>query len=391
MLGKARTIYSEACQLKDIAISQNNADLYEPPLEKLKQAYEILEKVIDEFKTVDIEGRILLTSYTDYYKYEFYNCLAANLLKKGCFLESKAVSERAQYHINCAIRIVTENYSELNNETQKKIDQLKLEWMLFQVMNEVHIFEPNAKKAMREKNYIVALDNFTLIDSILDKAKSYLEDPNLRQEIKRIQLGNYFAFKGNICIARCGIYTERLKEIDYRLELLGEFLKIIDYGDKALEANPQWIEYKTGKDVHVNNIVKLLYENKNYWFTFYDHYKDNKNLTSIMKKIDIQKYNEIEFSRELAKEKNKTKLLFIRGFFFTMLLVVIVTLLIVVFDRFNYLIGSTIIGGTVIIYLLSAGFTLKSIGELSQENLIKLIQLAVRLNLGLLKRKNINS
>lgn len=238
-----------------------------------KIAEEILAKIEDE----NINFKVRTNALKNYYFYEGYECLYAYNYKNDLFDEALENAKSAKKHIDEAIRIVDENIDKLNDDVRTFLLQQKNNWQLSQLTVQLREVEPIGKRAMKNRDYITALDSYRKMSKLQDKAHYYVEQSNLPEVFKRTEKGNHLAAKASIAMTLAGIYIEKSSKNDYNKDILEQFLEAMHYIKLAQVSNPEQDKYKEGYESTEQNIKKILTKNKEKWFEYLTEFNNNKN------------------------------------------------------------------------------------------------------------------
>jgi hypothetical protein len=375
-------------EAKDIA---RKDDEHLEQFEKASEFYELAASMIDDvLKTVEPEKVNMITrskALRDYYLYESNECLSAYDYKRELFDGALDYSNKALLHIESAINIIEKNIDSLNEETRDFLLPMKMNWTHSLNTIRVKQKEPIAKKAMRENNFIDALDAYREMDRLNDLAFNYVVNSEMDEVYKRISRGNYLALKANINLSIAGVYLLQLDKHDYQKEILEQYLTAIDLIEKALKENPEQLKYKEGKETLKGYISNLLNENAENWKEFYYAFENNKQLINIMKETDINKFNELELSRKLDSTENKVKkLLILGGFWVTIFLIILASVVTLFILNLPVWVIPIIVILVQFIYAMLSATIMRSMGDLSESGLLEIYKMTIKYNFKLLDK-----
>lgn len=386
--------YSEGLRLKDIA---RKDDRFLKDYKKASDNYFLAaEKVEELLKKIDDKNINFITrsnALKNYYLYEAYECLYGYKYKKGIYDEALECAQKAKEYIKNAIEIVDISLEKLNDETKNFLIEQKGNWRLSELTVKLREVEPIGQKAMKEKDFITALDSYRKMDELQDKAHNYVENSTLPQVFKRTEKGNYFAMKASIAMSLAGVYIAKSENNNYLKDIVEQFLTALEYISQAQEINPEQDRYKEGKEITTNNIKKILKENPENWDILYYSFEDNKLFNNIMKETDIKKFNEIELKRKLDLNENKGKKLLVFGGFwlsvFIILMSSITTLFLLNIPWWTVILIVLLVQFA---YALISATVLRNLGDLSEKGLLEIYKLTIKYNFNLFnsnKPKNI--
>lgn len=324
-----------------------------------------------------------------YYLYESAKCLYAYYFKQQDYTAALLEADKAITHIENACKQILDKTPVIDDNAKEYFADVYPKWNLFKIEAPILKYEPLARQAMSNSDYIAALDNYRTIDSIVDLVYKYLSENNIDQCTKRIALANYYTTKSNVSNSLAGvIYNNPTKtNIVNVLELM---LDSLNNMKKANETNPEWELYQEGVEVSQNNIEILLKKYQELWFYFYTAFEFNdeqlKLLSISMKRIDPMKYNDTK-GRALSSSMSKEKKTVFYGVFWLTLIVIVFLGLYLLLKSVSWGYFITLIIAGPVIVVLPAVLILRSVGDLSEENFIRLIKLTIKLNFSLLSKK----
>ena len=348
--------------------------------------FEASRLVVELINNVDDKINFIVRSNAskNYYLYEANECMYSYEYKNGKFNNAIEYAEKAESHINKAIKIVDENQTKLNAETKEFLRSQKSNWKLCQLTVPLRKLEPIGQGAMISQDYITALDTYKQMESLQDNAHQYVENSDMPEVFKRTERGNYFASKASTAMTLAGIYIKKSEKNDYKIDILKQFLTALKYIEKAQENNPEQDRYKEGSTITRKNIKSILLKNKNHWFDFLNETDNDKNLIKIMKKTDTDLYK-ME-SAKLEIEKNKPKqILLTFSFYFSFFLILLYALFQIAISEIVWYRFLVLIIALPVFFTVIGAFALRTTDSLKEENFIELIKLAFKTNISGLK------
>lgn len=372
--------YNKALQAKDIARkSDNDLDQFKVASDFYEMAVSLMNKVLVSIDPAKINFITQTKALKEYYLFESNECLCAFEYKNANYNEAIALANKAKSHIELAIKIIDDNIHLLNADTTTFLLEQKDNWTLCSLTIPIRQIEPIGKSAMKSKDYITALDSYRQMGELQDKVDQYVSNSRLAPVYKRIEKGNYYASKASIAMSLAGVYLAKSKINDYNKEILEQFLEALNYIKLAQEINPEQDKYKEGADSTTNNIQTLLLSNKKNWFQYLTAFKNNKNLEYIMQQTDNEFYKKESAKLELEKDNTK-RFLLIGMFWIVLMFCVLYVLMQIATSNISWYRFLGVTFGLPIVATIIGAFILRTTDSLKEENFIKLMTLALKIN-----------
>lgn len=381
---KCKAVYEEACKTKDIArVSDNNINSFKQAAELYKQAAEIIFNAILTDKTIDHDTKIQSTALRHYYKFEECGCLYAFNYKNNNFPTAIQFATDGQKEINISIQTIETNFNSLGAEAKMFLTKMKHNWKSCAISIQIKKFEPIAKEAMIAKEYITAFDTYNKMLKIQKELYEYDEAAGLELVHIRIAKGNYIGMVANVNQAMAGILTTKISDKTFTFnlsnDLLKHFLNSLDLSFNAFEANPEWDKYRSGAETIRTNIQKLLTKNKEHWFEYLISNNNNSYLKTIMQQTDNETYK--RQSAKLELEKDNTKNFLLKGLFWIVLLFcVLYVLMQIATSNISWYRFLAVMFGLPMVVTIIGAFILRTTDALKEENFLKLMTLALKIN-----------
>jgi len=381
---KCNLYYEKALAEKDIAIkSDNNIEKFLSAAKSYEKAVELIDKLID-VDLSKINFNVSCAALKEYYLYEANECLYAYNYKKGKFDASITFAKKAKAHIEDALKIIDQNFEKLNIETQNSLLIHKGNWTLSSLTVPLRLLEPLAKKAMDNGDYITALDTYRSMTDVQDKAHSYVSSSNLPEVYKRTEAANYVASKASTAMSLVGVFTLKSNKSEYHLQILEQLLIAYSFSKLGLITNPEQDRYKEGLDIIYKNIQNHLQLNKVEWFNYLTEFKDDNNLKTIMQKTNNQAYKNALAKNEL--ENNNSKRFLLMGtFWLGIFLAIGYFVMHIASSNISWYRFIGVLFFVPLLFTILGAFILRSTNGLKEENFIKLMTLAFKINLQGLK------
>jgi len=376
---KTSDIYKEAMRLKDIA--RKSDDHLEKYSEAASKYFEAAEELLKCPITKENQQPKQDALYA-YYKYEALECKYGYAYKNGKFEDAQKIAQEADQYINQALQIIDENIDKVNPDNRAFLESQKRNWTLPKKTIKLRQLEPTAKKAMTELDYITAFDTYkqmaVIQKGIYDYAIAHIED----QRMHRIEAGNYAIREANVAMAYAGILksknSQELKADNLDVDMLKQFIKAYKLSLAAFDKNPEWDSYRSGAETVFNNIQLLLKKNINRWIDYLIELDNDAELIKIMKKTDLQKFQEIE-AKQTIKENKAAELWIYGGFWLLALIVVVGSVITIASYGATLKWTALLLFGVFTLYTLVSASILRSNDKLSEQGYLTLMKLALRL------------
>ncbi len=381
---KGNELYDKALKTKDIArISDNNINSFQQAADFYKQAADVIFNYILTDKSIDFDTEIQSSALAHYYKFEESDCLYAYNYKNNIFTAAINCANDAQREIEQSLSIIDTNLTSLKKETQDFLTKMQKNWKSSSISIKNKQLEPIAKKAMIDKDYIKAFDNFNQMLKIQKELYEYDEREGLEQVYIRIAKGNYIGMAANVNQAMAGIIaaknTDQTFSFDLTNDLLKHFLNSLDLSFNAFEANPEWDKYRSGAEIIRTNIQALLTENKDNWFEYLTNNNNNQYLITIMQQTDNDLYKRQKAKMELEND-NLKRIIVSGGFWFGIFIGLGYFLLQVATSDISWFRFITVMFCLPLFFTVIGAFALKTTNSLKEENFMRLMELTLKMN-----------
>lgn len=384
-INKCNELFRNANTLKESArISDENTHLFEDASKLYSECSEIIFNKILHNQDVEFNSKIQFIALAHYYNYENFDCLYGFKYKNNFFPKAIEFANKAESEIIKAIKIIDDNIHLLDLKTKDFLLEMKTNWETCVYTIKIKQNEPIAKEAMFKKEYIVAFDTYNKMLKLQEKAYIHIESTDLDEVHKRISKANYIAMSANVSQAMAGIVNEKISNkkfsFDLTSDLIGHFLNTIDLILDAYRINPEIDLYRNGAERTKDNIKTLLINNKSDWFNFLLNNNNNNTLKKIMQETDNDLYKRQNAKFEI--EKDKTKKFILVGLFWIVVMFCVAYLLIsIATSNISWYRFIAIMFGFPLVITIIGAFILRTTDSLKEENFIKLMSLALKINL----------
>jgi hypothetical protein len=381
---KANELYKEALKAKDIArVSDDNINSFQHAADFYKQAANIISNHVLKDNSIDFDTKIQSCALLHYYKFEENECLYAYNYKNNNFPTAINYANTAQQEIDKSLSTIRTYLISLKPETQKFLLEMQKNWKSSALSIRIKKLEPIAKKAMIDKNYIDAFDNYNQMLKIQKELYEYNEREGLDAVFIRIAKGNYIGMSANVNQAMAGILTSKITDqtftFDLTNDLLKHFLNSLDLSYNAFEANPEWDKYRSGAELIKANIQTLLKNNKNNWFNYLINNNNNPHLTTIMQQTDNNLYKRQKAKIELENDSLK-RILISGGFWFGIFIGLGYFLFQIALSDISWYRFLAVMFFLPLFFIIVGAFALKTTNSLKEENFIRLMELTLKMN-----------
>ena len=381
---KANELYKEALRIKDIArVSDNNIDSFQQAADLYEQAAYIISNYILKNDIIDFDRKIQSSALFHYYKFEENECLYAYNYKNNNFPIAINCASAAQQEIDKSLSIIHTNLTTLKQETKEFLLKMQKNWKSSSISIKIKKLEPIAKKAMIDKDYIKAFDNYNQMLKIQRELYEYSEREGLEPVFIRIAKGNYIGMSANVNQAMAGILsskiTNQILTFDLTNDLLKHFLNSLDLSLNAFEANPEWDKYRSGAEIIKANIQTLLKKNKNNWFNYLINSNNNLHLTTIMQQTDNDLYKRQKAKIELENDSLK-RILISGGFWFGIFIGLGYFLFQLALSDISWYRFLAVMFFLPLFFIIVGAFALKTTNSLKEENFMRLMELTLKMN-----------
>jgi hypothetical protein len=381
---KGNELYDKALKSKDNArISDNNINSFLQAADLYKQTADNIFNNILTDSSIDFDAKIQSSALAHYYKYEENDCLYAYNYKNNIFTTAINCANLAQQEIEKSLSIIQTNLASLKIETKDFLSKMQKFWKSSSISIKIKQLEPIAKKAMMDKDYMKAFDNFNQMLKIQKELFEYDESEGLEQVYIRIAKGNYIGMSANVNQAMAGILTSKITDqtfsFDLTNDLLKHFLNSLDLSFNAFEANPEWDKYRSGAEIIRTNIQTLLQKNKSNWFNYLANNNNNQYLITIMQQTDNDLYKRQKVKIELENDGLK-RIIISGGFWFGIFIGLGYFLLQLASSDISWYRFLSVMFFLPLFFIIVGAFALKTTNSLKEENFIRLMELTLKMS-----------
>jgi hypothetical protein len=374
--------YQNASSILDEARkNDDNLELYTESAIMFGKAANEQLKLIQLVDKVFVNFHAVISANYHYYLYESARCIYAYHFKNNDFTSALQSAEQSVIQINEACKLIEQNEQILDKNAKEYFNEVKPKWILSRISSLALTHEPLARQAMRKEDYITALDQYRVIDTISNREYEYLSTLEVDPCTKRIAIANYYTTKSNVANALAGVLYNKTSNIDV-VKLLELMLDSLNRMRKARETNPEWDKYQEGVNISIKNINLMLAKYPKLWFEFYISLESNIELFNLLKmnmrRIDVMRYNDVEL-KAISNSMSKVKKTIFYGIFYLFILIVIFSGLFILSKSMSwaYFVGVVVIG--FIAFILIESTILRSTGDLSEENWMLVIKLVFKM------------
>lgn len=384
LIQQANKCYAEGMAHKNEAIkNDNNLDLFLKAADAYLKAANCGQKAL-KLPDLSRDFTALTSALISYYLYEASECRYGYEYKHGKFDQAILIAEEGKKHIDNALKVIDDNISSVSPKIKQKLMDHKINWTLSSLTIKLRILEPIAKRSMLKKDFLTALDTYRELGHLQDQVHNYTSISTLPQVYKRTEEANYLASKASIAMSLAGLYLKKPDFKKYDKEILEQLLMAYDFSKKGLTSNPEQERYKEGVENIFENISEFLKENESRWLDYLIEFKANQHLKIIMQITNNDKYKKEKAKLELENNGLK-KFLLIGSFWIGLMFAVFYIVMHIAESNILWYRFLAVIFFLPLLVTVIGGFILRSTDGLKEENFIKLMTLALKINLQGLK------
>lgn len=370
---------------------QIGADLYIKAAEAYKAVGNILAPVLNQSDSHEFVGEYDLNLMSFHYAEYFYHesTLAAYKLdhpqEQWDYQLLLAEQKEMFYHLDNAINAIHSPHLQLKADGQRIANDLHY-FLLSEKSNE---YQYRAMAEVAKRNFDDALDYYREQDRIRNEIADFIQQAEIRITNKRILEGNHITTRCNIAqmIIHSLIANDPSLSDATLVRVIKMELDTLSQIDTHFEVNPRATDLLEYQQQIEGELAAYLIENKPKWLELLIAFGDNYQLRKLMTKVDLDTY--LKQRAKLALEKNKLKSFLLTGAFWLVAFCCVMYAALQIATAHITIVRflATLLVAPVLMTILGA-FILKSTDMLKEENFMKLITLALRINLKGLKWLN---
>lgn len=405
---KMNIVRDKAYKSRNLASeSINNYKYYMEASELFSQAIEIMDELLNKeeyfVNLIGVSHEVKMNHYLflaskEHTQYERNNCLAMYYYITKDFEKAEIYCSKAGVHIENAIfQLNRVKFNEKQYEKNEAIAYDSKNWTYLKEMNEIQYYIFNVNKEAQNRNYSKVVDKYR---TIISKCENLMKVTNdymdvLDSEYLRISEGNYFAMISSSSIEMLELLSDKYSSKNgcvsesIFIDILSEVWKAFSYSNKAFKSNPLWDGYNDVREEQLSLLEEILLTHKRYWKLIYINFEDNKEFLKVMKNVDSRTYKKIE--NEISIKDNKSVKLWVMGSFWALLFILILGGISTVANPMSLWKFIAFITSVEVLMLIVGGFILKTIDSLSEQAFLKLMSIAFRSQINILKIFNKNS
>ncbi len=260
-------------------------------------------------------------------------------------------------------------------------------WKAEQQAATVHLSAIHARENWDTGNPVEAQDWYHRAASQAQKAIEFLDSHDLDPTAERIMRGNNLGMIANAEQAIAKVLLDRHRQSGTEslshasdqtaVDLLTAFLKTLEAGRAAAQANIEWRQHQHAVDQTTHNIKRLLTECGDRWGLFLTAFSGNLELESIMYGMDKDKLRHAELQKA---ERTPVGRLWVVGSFWLMLFGMVIASVFLLLKTGWWYALLAIVGIPVLFLVLSASI-LRSTGDISEAGFLETVKLALKFQL----------
>jgi hypothetical protein len=167
-------------------------------------------------------------------------------------------------------------------------------------------------------------------------------------------------------------------------EIIGNYIAMTKTSKVAYKTNPNSDKFRDSYLELKKELIQLLQNSKPYWFSYLIKFENEKEIEDIMKEIDVEKYK-LEKAKLELKEKPIKQIVLIGSFYTFMFLAILLSIVLIANLKLPFYVFFFSIILAIVSYVCLNAFILKSVNSLSEEGLIKILELAFKFPIAGLK------
>ncbi|MEK0336509.1 MAG: hypothetical protein QQN41_03630 [Nitrosopumilus sp.] len=381
----------EAFKLKEFARkSTKNFYTFIDASKKIEEAVDLCQKfLISKSRTHEQKYKIQVLA--EYYSSEKNDCLYEYYREKKDFDKAHKYIDANIEHLNKAIDLINYIPSHFSTKTKNYLNSFLNAWQYFVDNSETKKVSLEAKRAFNNKDFITALDYYRRAAKSLKKliSKAGTIDPIY----ERIAKGNYIGMMASASSSLAFIIFKKVSEdgklsssdfpIDLSLKLLRYTFDAYLFADRAYKENPEWDQYYEGSQLCLKNIRSFLKQNPQHWDSIFVEFENEPGFLKTMKDLDPKLFSKSKI-KHVAVD-NKIVKVWAIGSFFLLTFLIIIGVLIFLLTQFPMWEILIVVAVAEIISVIIGAFLLRTIGDLSEENFVSLIKVALEQQLKISK------
>lgn len=383
---KIRSLIEEAREFKEIARkSTRELEYYQSAAQRFREAAAISEELAQA--EVDVDSKIQHEVFSAYYSYEQHYCLGAYFYERRETQTAKTHFGECAEQITKAIRRIESLPPTLSPEVDQHLTCLLPNYRYRQQATEIELLANDARAAWDQDHLMDALDKYKAMAKRQKRILKYLDEVNIDPIFERIEKGNYVGMMANASSTLARIMLKEASKNDENerfslpnytfVQLLRYTFEAYQLGLLAFKQNPEWQQFREMAQQCLYNIQEALKLNESAWSQLYLEFEHEPEFLKIMKTTDINKFKDAEARRHIRE--SKLLKLWVMGSFWIFAFSFISAVVIYIWssqsDWWRFLLAIAAIEGLLV---LLGAFILRSLGDLSEANFLKLIGYAFK-------------
>ena len=378
-----KRLFDEACAAEARARRSPDDVIKHGPtaVEKFLAAAQLSDELARDH-TIPEEERVQHRMYGLYYSAHGHKQRANVLYEQRDVEASLAEQERASGFLAQAMANGEQALSTLTGSARTNVAARLRNWQSEQMTFEAAVLAAKARRAWDSRDWIAGLD---LYRSILEKEWLYLENMKAADASPsdlRITFGNVIGATINCSQALAMITSSGigrgLVACDAAMDLLRHTFDAYQMAGAAMDANPEWQQFREGRAQCQKNIERFLEDNRGNWAQIIIEFEDAPEFLKIMKATDADTYNR---AKERLAPGNKVVTLWAVGGFWLLVLLIVGAGVLTVYRLTGLWTALGVVAGTEVLLLIIGALVLRTIGELSEAGFIKAVGIAARFQL----------
>lgn len=350
-----------------------------------------MRKEIMDDRESTVDAKVQAEVFFNYDLSEKYSCLYSFYYETRQTDEANKNQQLSIEHIKKALTLITQAASKCSQDTHDYLKSFIPTWEYILKSKEAAQYSPDARKYWDEGNLIQALDCYRKMIPIQKQVIELAQRLENNPAYERIAIGNLIGLMANESSTLSRVFLEKSTKSyprqiskDDAIELIKHNLEAAKFSRIAYEKNPEWEQFREGARAMEQNVINFLKDNPKFWTPMVIAFENDKEVLNFMKKVDIKKYQETE-ANVFHNDNKARKLLNISSIWIVLFLVIAATVTFITSKGFLWwqLILSFIFIFT--LFVTIGAFSLRAIGDLSEENFLTLIKMTLSNHINQLK------
>lgn len=324
-------------------------------------------------------------AYAKYYWSCYYKALGWFWYEKRNTDAARDNEEQRQQFLKEAIDVVKARWDEFADDRHEHMEKMRNSWKAEQQASVVHLSAIRARENWDAGKPVEARDWYHRTASQAREAVEFLNTHDLDPTSERVMRGNMLGMIANAEQAIAKVLLGRLSQSGVQslskaddqlaVDLLAAFLRTLEAGKQAVQANIEWAQYQHAADQTISNIKTLLSDCRDRWPLFLIQFPNSPELRTFMNNIDAKTLRQA--NAMIEAERTPVGRLWAVGSFWLMVFVVVVGAiwLLLTIGWWSALLAVVSIP---VLFLAVTAAILRSSGDLSEAGFLETLKLSLK-------------